>query len=85
MAKYIIRRILIAIPVIWGVVTMTFFGFKLLVPGDPVDVMLFGRGTATDRVRVRAELGLNHPVFQQYWDFLKGAAYAIVDPRISLS
>jgi ABC-type dipeptide/oligopeptide/nickel transport system permease component len=75
MAKYIIRRILISIPVIWGVVTMTFFGFKLLVPGDPVDIMLFGRGTAADRVRLRAELGLNHPVIQQYWDFLKGAVH----------
>jgi peptide/nickel transport system permease protein len=75
MITYIVRRILISIPVLWGVVTMTFFGFKLLVPGDPVDIMLFGRGTAADRVRLRHELGLNHPVLQQYWDFLKGAAH----------
>jgi ABC-type dipeptide/oligopeptide/nickel transport system permease component len=75
MINYIVRRFLISIPVIWGVLTMTFFGFKLLVPGDPVDIMLFGRGTAADRVRLRAELGLNHPVIQQYWDFLKGAIH----------
>ncbi|MGH2441605.1 MAG: ABC transporter permease [Chloroflexota bacterium] len=75
MITYIIRRILISIPVLWGVVTMTFFGFKLLVPGDPVDIMLFGRGTAADRIRLRDELGLNHPVIVQYWDFLKGAVH----------
>lgn len=73
MITYIVRRFLVSMPVLWGVLTLTFFGFKLLVPGDPVDIMLFGRGTAADRVRLRAELGLNHPVLQQYWDFLRNA------------
>lgn len=75
MTTYIIRRVLVSIPVLWGVLTMTFLGFKLLVPGDPVDVMLFGRGTAADRVRLRHELGLDQPVLTQYWDFLKGAVH----------
>lgn len=75
MITYVVRRIIISISVLWGVLTLTFFGYKLLVPGDPVDIMMFGRGTAADRARLRAELGLNHPVIQQYWDFLKGTVH----------
>jgi ABC-type dipeptide/oligopeptide/nickel transport system permease component len=74
MLIYIIRRILISIPVLWGVLTATFFAFRLI-PGDPVDIMLFGRGTAADRVRLRHELGLDKPLLVQYWDFLKGAVH----------
>ncbi|MBV9279228.1 MAG: ABC transporter permease [Chloroflexi bacterium] len=74
MLTYIIRRILISIPVLWGVLTATFFAFRLI-PGDPVDIMLFGRGTAADRVRLRHELGLDKPLLVQYWDFLKGAVH----------
>ena len=54
MLTYIIRRILISIPLLWSVLTLTFFGFRYLVPGDPVDIMLFGRATAADK----ADLGL---------------------------
>jgi peptide/nickel transport system permease protein len=73
MIAFIIRRILIAIPLIWAVLTLTFFGFRLLVPGDPVDIVLFGRGTAEDKIRLRHALGLDQPLLTQYWNFIKGA------------
>jgi peptide/nickel transport system permease protein len=69
---YIIRRILVSIPVLWAVLTLTFFGFHLI-PGDPVDIMLFGRGTAADHIRLRHELGLDRPITTQYLDYMKGA------------
>src|SRR5437868_1461877 len=75
MLAFIIRRILVSIPLLWAVVTLTWLGFKLLVPGDPVDVIMFGRGTAADRVRLRHELGLDQPLFTQYWNFIKGASH----------
>jgi peptide/nickel transport system permease protein len=75
MLTYIIRRILISIPLLWAVLTLTFFGFRYLVPGDPVDIMLFGRGTAADKVRLRHELGYDRPIPAQYWDFIRNAAH----------
>jgi ABC-type dipeptide/oligopeptide/nickel transport system permease component len=75
MIAFIIRRILIAIPLLWSVLTLTFWGFHLLIPGDPVDIMLFGRGTAADKIRLRHELGYDQPLIQQYWNFLKGAVH----------
>lgn len=75
MITFIIRRILLSIPLLWAVLTATFLAFHLLVPGDPVDVILFGRGTAADKIRLRHELGLDQPVLTQYWNFIKGAAH----------
>src|SRR5579884_1308273 len=75
MLTYIIRRILISIPLLWSVLTLTFFGFRYLVPGDPVDIMLFGRATAADKARLRHELGYDQPILTQYWNFIKGAAH----------
>jgi ABC-type dipeptide/oligopeptide/nickel transport system permease component len=72
---FIIRRILIAIPLLWAVLTLTFFGFRLLIPGDPVDIMLFGRGSAADKARLRHELGYDQPLITQYWHFIKGAVH----------
>lgn len=74
MLTFIIRRILIAIPVLWGVVTLVFVGVHLI-PGDPVEVMLFGRGTAQDVARLRHELGLDLPLPVQYWHFLTNALH----------
>jgi peptide/nickel transport system permease protein len=69
MTTYIVRRILVAIPVLWGVVTLVFLSVHLI-PGDPAQVMLFGRGTAQDVVRLRHELGLDRPLPVQYWNFI---------------
>ncbi|HEV3309549.1 MAG TPA: ABC transporter permease [Chloroflexota bacterium] len=75
MLAFIIRRIAIAIPLLWGVLTLTFFSFRLLVPGDPVAIMLFGHATHADYVRLRHELGYDKPLLFQYWNFLKGAVH----------
>jgi len=72
MITYIIRRILIAIPLLWGVLTLVFVGVHLI-PGDPAEIMLFGRGTAQDIARLRHELGLDLPLPVQYWDFITHA------------
>jgi len=73
MITFIIRRVLLALPLLWAVLTLTFIGFHLLVPGDPAALMLFGRGSAADVARLRHELGLDQPLPVQYWSFLKGA------------
>ncbi len=75
MITFIVRRILISIPLLWAVLTLTFFGFRYFVPGDPVDIMLFGRATAADKTRLRHELGYDQPILTQYWNFIRNAVH----------
>lgn len=74
MVTFIVRRLLISIPLLWAVLTITFFGFHII-PGDPVSVILGVSGSKADRIRLRHELGLDKPLLVQYWDFLKGAVH----------
>lgn len=74
MANYIIRRVLIAIPLLWAVATLVFFSVHLI-PGDPVQAMLFGHGSPQDVARLRHELGLDQPLPVQYAHFLINAAH----------
>ncbi len=69
MATYTVRRILISIPVLWGVLTLVFFAIHFI-PGDPAQVMLFGRGHPGDVAALRHQLGLDRPLLVQYWDFM---------------
>jgi len=73
MAGYIQRRLLIAIPVVWGVATLVFFLMRVL-PGDPAQLMLQSSGGSAEQIaRLRHSLGLDEPILVQYWRFLVGA------------
>lgn len=65
MGRYILRRILLTIPVVLGVSVLVFLILHLS-PGDPA-LMIAGADAPPETVRaVRAELGLNKPLWQQY-------------------
>ncbi len=53
---------------------VTFMVFLLLhcVPGDPIDVMLGEYAGAADRLALRSRLGLDLPLAEQWWRFLRG-------------
>ena len=70
-----LRRILLAAPTLFGVATLVFF-FIHWIPGDPVDVMLGESATAADRAALRASLGLDRPIAEQYLRFLAHALRA---------
>jgi len=61
--------------VIFGVLLLTFLLIHL-VPGDPVEVMLGDSATAADRVQMRAELGLDQTLPQQFCRYLGKLAQA---------
>jgi peptide/nickel transport system permease protein len=65
------RRLLTLVPTLLGVVTLV-FAFLHLVPGDPVDVMLGETALAADKAALRAELGLDRPILEQYGTYLAG-------------
>jgi len=73
MLAYIIRRVIMLIPIILGVTFLVFISMHLL-PGDAVDKMLAETGaSAEDLARLREQLGLDDPFYVQYGRFLKGA------------
>jgi peptide/nickel transport system permease protein len=55
--------------VIFGVLLLTFLLIHL-VPGDPVEVMLGESASVTDRAVLRADLGLDQPIIQQFASYL---------------
>lgn len=71
MVQYIIRRVLQSVFVILGVITLVFIITNLT--GDPVQLMLGETASAEDMERLRENLGLNEPLYVQYFNFLVNA------------
>jgi peptide/nickel transport system permease protein len=77
LALVIVRKVASALVVLWGAATVAFFA-QLALPGDRATVILNIRAgqaqqrTATELAPINAEYGLQHPVLQQYWDYLRG-------------
>jgi ABC-type dipeptide/oligopeptide/nickel transport system permease component len=70
MRRFLLRRLLLTVPVLFGVVTLV-FSFIHLVPGDPVQIMLGEGAQAADVEQLRHRLGLDQPVLRQYARYLK--------------
>ncbi|MCH8068255.1 MAG: ABC transporter permease [Candidatus Marinimicrobia bacterium] len=69
MGSYFIKRIFQTIPVILGVITLTFI-LMYIVPGDPVMSMVGERYDEATIQKLREELHLNDPIWMQYFRFL---------------
>jgi peptide/nickel transport system permease protein len=69
---YLIRRMLLAVPVLLGVATLV-FSLIHLVPGDPAQAMLGDGASPQDIAELRANLGLDRPLLAQYVTFLRHA------------
>lgn len=67
--KFFIKRLITTIPVIFGVITITFFLIHLI-PGDPIDIMLGEQAQQVDKESLREELGLNLSLGKQYTQFI---------------
>ncbi|QEN09665.1 ABC transporter permease [Oceanispirochaeta crateris] len=70
MIRYILKRLLMLFPTLFGVVTLVFFMIALS-PGDPARVMLGERASQEKIEKLRADLGLDKPLIQQYGLYLK--------------
>lgn len=71
MSKYILRRILIAFPLILGVTTVVFVMLRVALPGDPAKVMAGPRASPELIEQIRHNLGFDRPVIEQYLIFLR--------------
>ncbi len=72
MYKYVLRRVMLLIPVIIGV-TFIIFTMMYLTPGDPAKIMLGESAKAEDVARLREELGLDQPYLIQFGNYVKKA------------
>ncbi len=71
MLRYLLRRLLLTVPVLLGVATLV-FALIHLVPGDPAQAMLGESASPDDVARLRTNLGLDKPLLAQYGAFLAG-------------
>ena len=69
--RYLIRRILLTIPVLIGVATLV-FSLIHLVPGDPAQAMLGDGASERDITDLRSRLGLDRSLPEQYVRFMRG-------------
>jgi peptide/nickel transport system permease protein len=71
--RFLARRLLLTIPVFFGVATVVFLLIHLI-PGDPVQAMLGESAAPADIAVLRGRLGLDRPLIAQYGAFLEGLA-----------
>lgn len=70
MLGYILRRLFIAIPVLFGVTVINFIIMRMA-PGNPVDMLVSPKLPEAAREAKMIELGLNDPAYMQYWHWMK--------------
>lgn len=71
MASFLLRRLLGTLPTLLGVSVLVFLSLHLT-PGDPAQVILGPKATATSLAALRTELGLGRPIHVQYVRWLGG-------------
>jgi len=69
MSRYVIRRLLLLVVTLFGV-SVFVFGLIRLLPGDAVTMLLQDYAYAENLDALRAKLGLDRPVYVQYWEWL---------------
>ncbi len=69
LASYVLTRLLLAIPMIFIMLTVVFVVLRVM-PGDPVSAMLGDRAPLRVIEQKKQELGLNKPITLQYLDYL---------------
>jgi peptide/nickel transport system permease protein/oligopeptide transport system permease protein len=69
MLTYLIRRILLAVPILLGVVAVVLLSMELI-PGDPVALMLGEFATPESIAATRADLGLDRPILVRYVEYV---------------
>jgi peptide/nickel transport system permease protein len=76
MTGYIARRLLLMVPVLWGVSLIVFTAIRL-VPGDAIMAKMEGEFSAKPEslARMRAELGLDVPGYVQYFRWIGGVLH----------
>jgi peptide/nickel transport system permease protein len=71
MLRYVLQRLLFTVPLLLVLSAITFF-LGAVAPGDPVAIRLGQHADPAARARLRHEMGLDRPVWQQYTSYIAG-------------
>jgi peptide/nickel transport system permease protein len=74
MTRIVLRRLLWSVPLLFVVSILTFV-LLALTPGDPAATIVGTSGTPDQYKELRQQLGLNHPLYVQYWHWLHGVLH----------
>jgi peptide/nickel transport system permease protein len=69
-ARFIVRRLLVAIPVLFGLSVILFLFLRLLPGGGPAEAILGQHATPQLVAQIAASEGLDKPLYVQYFDYL---------------
>lgn len=84
MREYIFRRLLAVIPVLLGLTVIVFI-IMTFIPGDPATAILGSYATPENVERLNRELGLDKPLFQQYFIWLSNIVHGDFGRSYSLN
>ncbi len=73
MVRLIGKRLLFWLPMLFAV-TIAVFSLQAIIPGDIARSIVGTNGTPEQYAQVRAQLGLDQPLWEQYADYLRGLA-----------
>ncbi|MFG2044528.1 ABC transporter permease [Dactylosporangium sp. NPDC048998] len=74
MLRYALRRMLLAVPLLFGLSVLSFV-YVRLIPGDPITAMLGVNSNPTVVAQLRERFGLDRPLLSQYGDWLAGMVH----------
>src|SRR5436190_2459357 len=70
MLKFVVRRLLLLVPILIGV-SLLVFGWIRALPGSPAESLLGEHATPEAVAQIRRQLGLDQPIYVQYWHYLE--------------
>src|SRR5947208_2334597 len=82
MLRYVVRRLLLLIPILLGVSILIFFWIRAL-PGNPATALLGERSTPELVKQYKQRYGLDRPIPVQYWDYVKNTLKGDLGTSIS--
>src|SRR3984885_9537152 len=84
MLGYLLRRVLAAVPVM-GVVALFVFLLLRLTPGDPAAILAGDNATPEQLERIRISLGLNQPLYAQFFPWIGSLLHGDLGTSLSSS
>jgi peptide/nickel transport system permease protein len=69
--KYLLRRLVLIVPTLFGLSLLT-FTVSHIVPADPAALAAGPRASKETVEQYREKFGLNDPIYEQYWVYVKG-------------
>ena len=70
MLRFVVRRLLLLVPILLGLSILVFLWIRAL-PGGPAEALLGERATEASRRAIEREYGLDKPLHVQYWRYLR--------------